>query len=323
MTSTSELLLEWDRRRPRSQQRQFGMSELGGCRRRAGYRLAGVEPTDAPGSVQAVLGTAIHAAVASVLAEAADPGDLVEFEVEFSGIVGHIDRYEAADHRLRDVKSTSSRWLSHIRVHGPGRAHIYQTAAYGAALIKAGHPVRSIALDYLARDTGEEWTHERPFNPAEVKAALEWLEQVRAVGVDMLPREYAPDSAFCRHCPFRSTCWSGGVEGRDPRSVLFLENPDAAKWAQQLWDAREAKKQAEKLEAEAKGALDALRPDSGGVVDVGWSRPLVWTVAKPAQRLDTAAVKAEYARIGAEPPYKVGKPSVRLGFADDAEENES
>lgn len=53
--TTADLLLEWDRSRPRSRQRELGWSELGGCRRRAGYRLAGVEPTNPGGDRKSVV----------------------------------------------------------------------------------------------------------------------------------------------------------------------------------------------------------------------------------------------------------------------------
>lgn len=314
--TTSSLLLQWDQRRPRSQQRTIGMSELGGCKRRAGYRLAGQEPTDAGGSVQAVMGTAIHDAVAAILAETAGPDDLAEYEVEFAGIVGHIDRY--SPRVLTDVKTTSSRWLEHIKVHGPEKSHLYQTAGYAAALIKLGHPVQTIRIDYLARDTGEEWSHVRPFEMAEVAEALAWLAEVRDTDIEMLPRQYDPDGPFCSHCPFRTVCWDGGVFGRDPRSVLYVEDPNAAKWAQQLWDAKRAKEAATVLETEAKGALDAIRPNVTGteVVDVGWERPIVFKVTKAAERLDSKAVRAEYRAAGAEPPVKVGQPSVTVTFGE-------
>lgn len=316
MTTTSELLLRWDRQRPRSQQREIGMSELGGCRKRAGFRLAGTEPTDAGGSVQAVLGTAIHDAIASVLSTTADPGDLVEHKVEFAGIVGRIDRYETAASRLIDVKSTSSRWLDHIKIHGPGKGHRYQTAGYAAALIKQGHPVSKIRIDYIARDTGEEWQHERDFSVTEVGEALAWLAEVRDAPLDMLPRDYAPDSPFCQHCPFLTVCWDGGVIGRDVRSVLYVNDPDAARWAEQLWQARQDKKAAEEREQEARGALDAIRPNDQGteIVDVGWRLPLRWTVTR-SNRLDTAAVKAEYAKAGAAPPMKEAAPTIKVDFA--------
>jgi hypothetical protein len=325
VSSTSELLLAWDQRRPRSQQRRFGMSELGGCRRRAGYRLAGTEPTDAGGSVQAVMGTAIHDAIAAVLAETAEPGDLVEQEVEFAGILGHFDRYEAATRTLKDVKTTSSRWLQHIKVHGPSRDHLWQVNGYAAALINTGTDVRTVQIDYIARDTGEEWSWSGRFDPVAVREALAWVAEVRSTELDMLPRDYEPGSAFCDHCPFRTPCWGGAIEGRDERTVLYLADPDGAKWAQQLWQARQDKADAERREKEARGALDALRPNDEGTVtvDVGWKRPLVFQVKRGARRLDTDAVKQEYKKAGAEPPYKQGNPTVSVDFGEPVQADET
>lgn len=307
--TTADLLLEWDRRRPRSQQRQLGWSEVGGCRRRAGYRLAGTEPTNPGGSVQAVLGTAIHAAVQQVLNEIAAPEDLVEYPVEFAGIPGHIDRYEADGEKLVDVKTTSSRWLEHIKLHGPDRGHLWQTHGYAAALVAKGHKVREIVIDYIARDTGELWRWSSRFNPQHVRDALEWLRNVRETPLEMLNRDYAPESPFCGHCPFRDTCWDGAVPDRDPRSVLYVEDPDATRWARQLWDAREAIKAAKELEAEAKGALDALRPNTTGKsdpLDVGLDKNLQWSITSKTL-LDGDAVRAEYARTGAKPPVKTSE----------------
>ena len=325
--TTADLLLLWDQKRPRSQQREIGMSELGGCRRKVGYRLAGTEPSNIGSSVQAVMGTAIHAAVETVFRELQADGvipaeDLIEHEVSFAGILGHVDRYTAATATVEDTKTTSSRWLEHIKVHGPSREHLWQVSGYGAALIHEGKRVRRLVINYLARDTGEEYRWEGPFDPAVVKQALAWLAEVRDTDLDMLPRDYQPDSPFCGHCPFADTCWDGGVIGRAKASVLYVEDPDAGKWAQQLWDAREAIKAAKELEDQAKAALDALRPNVTGtaVVDVGWKLPLQWQVST-SHRLDTAAVKAEYRKTGAEPPTKPSE-SVKLAFAP-AEQNEA
>lgn len=306
--TTADLLLEWDRTRPRSRQRELGWSEVGGCKRRAGYRLAGVEPTNPGGSVQAVLGTAIHDAVQQRLNETAGPDDLVEHPVEFAGIPGHLDRYEADTETLIDVKTTSSRWLEHIKVHGPSREHLWQINGYAAALITQKGmrvAVRRLVIDYIARDTGELHRWVGVPEPHRVKEALAWLAEVRDADLEMLPRQYEPDGPFCQHCPFLDACWEGAVPDRDRRSVLFVENPDARGWAEKLFDLRQQIKELEKAEKEAKGALDALRPNESGksdILDVGLGDVgLVWTISE-SERLDTDAVRAEYAATGARPP---------------------
>lgn len=318
--TTPDLLLAWDQRRPRSMQRELGMSELGGCRRRAGYRLAGTEPTDAGGSLQAVMGTAIHAAVEGVYREMQAAGlipadDLVEHEVHFAGITGHLDRYEAATATLIDVKTTSSNWLEHVTLHGPSQSHLWQVNLYAAALAREGRPVRSLVIDYVARDTGDSYRWQGRFDPQAVRDALDWLKAVRWSELDMLGRDHKPSSTFCRNCPFRSVCWDGAVEGRDELSVLYREDPDAAKWAQKLAEARADERDAKARADEAKGALDALRPNDYGKsdpLDVGWDKNLVWSVTS-REGIDLDAVRAEYAAAGSTPPTKVSQ-STRLTF---------
>lgn len=317
--TTADLLLLWDRRRPRSVQTEFGWSELGGCRRRAGYRLAGTPPTDVGGSVQAVMGTVLHEAVAEVLRQMQAEGlipaeDMIEHEVHFAGIKGHLDRYEPADARVTDTKSTNSRWLAKLRVNGPPLSNLWQVHGYGAALIAEGYPVRELAIDYIARDTGDQWRWTGPFEPHHVKDALAWVTEVRQTELQFLARDYDPDGPFCSHCPFFTACWDGRVAGRDERSVLFVEDPDAAGWMDKLDDARGRKKAAERDESEAKGALDALRPNDEGIAAVavpGHDLALQWTVSKP-KRVDTDQVRRDYKAAGRDVPLKPGKPSVRL-----------
>ncbi len=310
--STAQLLLRWDQTRARSQQLGFGMSELGQCRRRAGYGLAGTEPTNPSGSVQAVMGTAVHAAVENVYRQMRAAGllpadDLIEHEVRFAGILGHLDRYVAASATLVDTKTTTSRWLERIKVYGPPKPNLWQVNGYAAALIAEKHPVRRIVIDYLARDTGEEYRWTGRFEPLLVREALEWVRTIRDTPIEYLSRDFEPTSQFCAHCPFFALCWDGAVPNRDLRSVLFVEKPDAVAWAAQLEQARADKADAEKREAEAKGALDALRPDGADdepvIVDVGYERPLRWRRVT-SRRLNSTQVKAEYRRVGAVPPMK-------------------
>lgn len=300
------------------------MSEVGGCQRRAGYRLAGVEPTDPSGSIQAIMGTAIHAAIESVFHEMQQAGeipadDLVEYEVRFAGILGHLDRYRAADATVDDTKTTTKRRIDWIKVHGPDRPHLWQLMLYGAALIQEGRPVRHIAIEYIARDTGDTHRVERPFDPKVVKDAVEWVRNIREVGdPEMLNRDYAPDSPFCGGCAFRSLCWGNAVVDRNPLSALYVEDPNALEWAKKLAKGRALKKAGEAMEKEARGALDALRPNTSGKsdpVDVGYKKALQWTVSCP-QRVDMIAMKSEYAKAGAKPPMLPPKTEVKLDLVE-------
>jgi CRISPR/Cas system-associated exonuclease Cas4 (RecB family) len=271
MPSTSELLLAADRTRPRAQQAEIGMSELGDCRRRAGYRLAGTAPSNPGGSVQAAMGSAIHDTIVRILEDLGIDGVSHETGVRFAGIPGHYDRVE--NETIVEVKTTGSRWLEHIKLTGPEISHIWQVSMYAAALITSGRKIRRIRIDYLARDTGEEYqwpsAEGAPFSPMHVRDALGWLQAVKDAPLAMLPRDHEPDSAFCRGCPFLGTCWEGHIPGRDPRSVLYLEDPDAGKWAGELWDLRRQIKTLQGQERRVKGALDAVRPDGGGFVQAG------------------------------------------------------
>lgn len=306
--TTGQLLLARDQDRARSKQRQIGWSEIGGCRRRAGYRLAGTEPTNSGSSLQAVMGTVIHEAAQEALRDLAQPGDLVEQEVTFAGVLGHFDRYEAATGSLVDIKTTSSRNLERIQRDGPPERTLWQVNGYAAALVSTGRPVHRLVLDYIARDTGDEhrWIG-RP-DPTHVRDALAWLKEVRDTVVEWLPRDFEPDSAWCRNCPFRDACWPEGEPHRDPRVVLFREDPDAVKWAAQLDQARADKADAEKREKAAKGALDAIRPNESGteIVDVGYGKHLRWTVSS-TKRIDNDQVRDDYAAAGAVAPVSVTK----------------
>lgn len=316
--TTAELLLAHDQTRDRSQQRELGWSEIGGCRKRAGFWLHGYEPTDPGGSLPAVMGTAIHDTAAEARRQVAQPGDLIEHEVRFAGILGHLDWYTAATCTLGDLKTTSKVLLDRYMVDGPDDDQLWQANGYAAALIRSGRPVHRIVIEYLARDTGDTWRWVGKPDPAMVRAALAWVAAVRDAEFDMLARDHAPTSARCRNCPFRTACWDGAVTGRDPRSVIYTENPDtAALWVDAWQQACDDETEAAKRKEHAKGVLDALRPNDEGrsaVLDVGLPDVgLRWSVSHP-RNLDHGQVRADYHEAGVDVPTKRGT-QVRMSLA--------
>lgn len=319
LPTATELLLAWDAQRPRTQQVEIGMSKLGACRRQVGYTL-GRYPADEgyeASGIQNVMGTAIHEALAQAAPLAIEGGHAETLEVSFAGLKGHPDLW--VDGVVRDYKTVSySMQLEQRRQLGPPQRERYQAHTYGAGLIIGGYPVHTVQLDYIARDSGDEYLHEEPFSMAVVAEAMAWLDSVRTTQVEVLPRDYRPDSAFCQSCPFYRRCWNH-EPGKDPRSVLFLDNPDAAAWAAKLEDARRRRKAAEDDEADAKGALDALRSVTrpGGKEDIavpGLDKVIRFTMKRGKLSPDMARIAVDYRNAGARPPMRQGEPTVGIAL---------
>lgn len=327
LPTATELLRRWDEQRPRSQQTAMGMSKLGSCHRQAGYHLQGY-PADEEykaSGIQNVLGTSVH----DTLAEAAAmflPGAQAEgLEVTFGGLAGHPDL--VMDGTVRDYKTTSyALQLEQRKQLGPPLRERYQVHCYGAGLILAGHPIHTVEIDYIDRGSGDEWLWNEPFSLDVVGEAMSWLEQVRTAEVAILPRDYRPESAFCTNCPFFRRCWDA-EPGKDPRSVLYVDDPDAATWSARLIEARRRKKAAEAEIADAQGALDALRtvsrPGEREYITVpGMDKQIRFAVNKGKTSPNMPAIAEDYKRAGARPPMKTGDPIIAIAFVKPREDDD-
>lgn len=321
---TLDLLTAWDNARPRTQQTAMGMSALGSCRRQAGYHLQGYEsdPEFVPQKVQAMLGTAIHEAAAAG-AKLLVPEAMAEnLEVEFGGLKGHPDIYYQGV--VRDIKTVGyAMVLESRKLNGPPDRERYQVHTYGAGLLLAGYDVHTVEIDYIDRSSGAEWIFSEPWSLGVVAEAMGWLDDVRNASVSLLSRDYRPESAFCLSCPFFRRCWDA-EPGRDPRSVLFRDNPDAALWAAQLERSNAMRKEAEAEGDDARGALDALRtvsrPGESEDIEVpGLDHLIRFSVSRGRTSPDMARIAVDYARAGTgadgkpfRPPMRVGEPVVKV-----------
>jgi hypothetical protein len=318
LPTTTELLLAWDAQRPRSQQVEIGMSQLGACRRQTGYMLGGYPQDEGFRDVglQSVMGSAIHLA-ASLGAGSLVPGAQAEsLEVRFGGLLGHPDIFHEGV--VRDIKTVSySIQLEQRRRLGPPQRERYQVHTYGAGLVLEGFEVHTVQIDYIDRGSGDEYLFEEPFSVEVVSEAMAWLDNVRTAEIGALPRDYRPGSAFCQNCPFFERCWEA-PRGSDSRAVLFADDPDAGRWARQLEDASERMKDAKEDLADAKGALDALRsvsrPGEVQDLDVGLDRLLRFKIGKGKTSPDMAVIANDYKRAGARPPMKTGEPIVSVSL---------
>lgn len=323
--SATELLLTWDAGRPRSQQQELGMSALGDCRRRAGYIMHGVpadEGYDGQGNIQAVLGTAIHEALASAARKAGlgEAAGIENMTVSFGGLTGHPDLL--VEPVLRDYKTVGyTTQLEKIRSKGPPQRHLWQVSVYAAALIRAGYQVTTVELDYIARDSGEEHLWSAAFDIQHVRDAMAWLKNVRTAQAGHLPRDARPESAMCTSCPFFQRCWLRTARPeRSPRTALYADWPHAADWARLLKQAEETRLAAKEHEADAKGALDVLRtvtePGESQLVAVpGLDGEMIrFSIARGRRTPDMEQISRDYERAGAKPPMKQGEPIARVSI---------
>lgn len=144
-----------DARRARSTQRKIGASDVGTCRRRAGYKHHGVKPSD-PGNasgLKAIHGTWIHNGALETMRR--EWGALIETTVENDVLRGHVDAIELpAEWRemaglppvddtpdvvvVDDLKTKDdARAIDYVRMRGPRRAELYQVMLY-ADLLRRG-----------------------------------------------------------------------------------------------------------------------------------------------------------------------------------------
>jgi hypothetical protein len=327
LPSATEILLAYDAARPRSQQAEVGMSQLGACRRQTGYMLRGTPPDEdfRESGTQAVLGTAIHEVLAEGLRLLVPEAHAEKLTVHFGGLMGHPDVYH--DGVLRDYKTLGySIQVESRRQRGPQQRERWQAHTYAAALIIGGFPVHTVQLDYIARDGGEEYLFEEPFDAVAVAEAMNWLEDVRVTEVALLERDYRPDSAVCKGCKFFTQCWQM-PRGREERTVLFLDNPDIAHWAHQLEAAQKAGKKAGEDEKDARGALEALRtvsrPGQKEYIAVpGLDKVIRISMNKGRRTPDMPQIANDYKRAGARPPTRTGDPVVKIALVKPPKETD-
>jgi hypothetical protein len=319
LPTATEILLAYDAARPRSQQAEVGMSQLGACRRQTGYMLRQTPPDEdfRESGTQAILGTAIHEVLAEGLRLLVPEAHAEKLTVHFGGLMGHPDVYH--DGVLRDYKTLGyGMQVESRRQRGPQQRERWQAHTYAAALIIGGFPVHTVQLDYIARDSSDEYLFEEPFDATAVAAAMNWLEDVRVTPVEQLERDYRPDSKICANCKFFRRCWDA-ERGTDDRHVLFVDDPDVAAWAMRLQAAQAVRKRAEQDEADARGALDTLRTISrpGQKQDVavpGLDKVIRFSMRKGRTSPDMAQIAMAYKRAdpGARPPMKTGEPTVGI-----------
>lgn len=276
--SSGTILQYWQSQRPRTLQVAPGPSDVGGCERRFKYKTLGYPQTNVASSTQSAIGTATHEKIAEAakeINEVKQLGWLVEHEVSFGGLTGTMDLY--AEETVVDHKTVGARAFEEVGIHGPYRSHNWQVHWYGGGALNQGLPVKYVQINYIDRDSGRERIWTGAFDLRVLRDAAEWKQRIISTPLEACPRTYAPDSIFCRNCPFFDHCWQGGVPDRDPRSVEYVSG-DLDAYLDELYETRQAIKELRDTEKRLKGVLDAVRPDDMSTIVEGTNRAIRWKV---------------------------------------------
>ena len=195
-----EVLTAKDKTRARSTQVRIGPSEVGGCRRRTYYRLHEQPKTNLTLRLPAIMGTAIHKTIEEAFYREDPFGEkyVLEMEVEFNGLMGHVDLYMPDKKELVDWKTTK---LKSIKTF-PSHEQKMQVNLYGYLLRNNGYELETVTLVAIPRDGDERniVVFSEPYNEEIALEGLEWLKELDTYTELPAPEKYA---AFCAlYCDF-------------------------------------------------------------------------------------------------------------------------
>jgi len=305
MIDAKELLLgalhSKEANRSRSIQVQIGPSEVGGCRRRVWYRLNNQpETNDNELKLASIMGTAIHTAIESALADNKEV--LVETEVEYDGMKAHIDCFIPSTGQVIDWKTTKVKNLSYF----PSMQQRWQVQLYGYLLSKNGYQVNQVSLCAIARDGDERnvTVHSEAYDESIALEALGWLAAVKDMKEPPAPEK---DWSFCQfYCKYYDASGQMGCVGlkkeRTPVSDVIIADGDIDKNALLYLQLGSAIKEMEAQQDSLKSSFEGLLGTTNSGIEVSW------TTVKGRETVDSDEVQTLLGFV----PKKVGAESQRL-----------
>ena len=329
----------------------MGASEIGVCRRRAGYSHHGtpVSDPDNVSGVAAINGTWIHKGALDTMRR--QWGTIIETRVENEILRGHVDGIELPnewrrraglpEHELApevievdDLKTKrDGRLVAYVRNRGPKRSELFQGHLY-AGMLRRGEvsplkrfaylaelgplPVEVVRLRYWSRageqdDAAQEYPYEQPFDPDIEAEALEWVDQVaRSSSPEELPRdEDGPGLSIVCDHCPFVTECWGDAGDLRPQSLLIVDDRDLAEQLAEYDRAREGERDASARKDKARAILDATPP---AIYTDGeeLAYRLAWSGGRAGDpKPDVDAMLALFEEAGIDVPYLEPKPSAR------------
>lgn len=318
LSEVQSQVIAWDQARARSQQRELGWSDMGGCRAQMGFRLRDEWATDDVDDWPAIKGTVLHEWLTGIRRDAAGGIPASNFRMswdvatEYGGIRGHVDEIDWASGVITDWKFTK---LASLRVWDDPEVldeRFIQPQGYCAGVM-FNAPMGSLAhwkppmvrlMVAPVDGTFADWrVYERPFDQDVADMAVQRYqivqEQVIAGETD-LPRD--KPYHFCEHwCEFFQACRGG----QDQRPMEEITDPEIAAAIEAYGLALEAEREADATKkavapllrgarGRARGfTVSMTRPGAGRMVPDqkeveqvfgahGWDVPYIPVPGKPA-----------------------------------------
>jgi len=296
-------LHEKENKRGRSTQAQIGPSELGGCRRKVWYRLNNQpETNDSELKLAAIMGTAIHSAIESALADNKDV--LLEQTVEYDGMKAHVDCFIPGTGDVVDWKTVKTKNLNYF----PSKQQRWQVQVYGYLIQKSGlGKVQTVNLVAIPRDGDERDVviHSEPYDEAIALEALDWLSAIKTS--DLAP-EPEKDESYCRfYCKYYDASGEMGCVGL--KKELMGDNIpvlDDEQTSLNVLEYAQLDEQIKSLEKKKEGLRETLLGVTG-VTTTGYE--IKWSTVQ-SNTVDREAVEKALGFV----PTKQGKESTRLSI---------
>lgn len=292
-------LTTYDNNRERSQQKQIGVSQIGGCRKQVWLQIQNTPKTNETLKLPALMGTAIHKMIEEALVKdnAANWGEYwLEEEVEYDGLKGHIDLYIPSVGAVVDWKTTKLKNLTYF----PNTQQRTQVQLYAYLLSKNGHSPKTVTLVAIPRDGDERniKLHTEEYNEAIALEGLKWLREVQNMDIAPAPEKYA--AQFCKfYCSYYGE--SCGGKGKEVATETISDDQIisvAETYMQCVSDINKL----EKVKEELKSALENVNGVTPSGITISWSQ------IAGRQSIDEKAVKEALGFV----PKKQGEATMRL-----------
>ena len=292
-----------ENKRGRSKQVQIGPSELGGCRRKVWYRLNDQpETNDAELKLAAIMGTAIHSAIESALADNKDV--LLEQTVEHNGMKAHVDCFIPSIGAVVDWKTVKVKNLNYF----PSQQQRWQVQVYGYLIAKSGlGKVQTVSLVAIPRDGDERdvTVHTEDYDEAIALEALNWLEAIKQSDTVPAPER---EENYCKfYCKYYDASGEMGCVGLK-KELIKTELPviEDTETSMAALHYSQVDEQIKVLEAKRDGIREILMGKTG-VTTTGFE--IKWTSFQ-SNTVDKEAVEKALGFV----PTKQGKESTRLSI---------